>query len=415
MRIFKAASARLLLVTIFVLVLFGSAVAFSLLSSSYMINSRGTIQNLGGLLKLHVNGTYIQDSAGNEVRLVGFNGHMSHAESWAYQLYEEDIQWVADRGFNVIRVVIYWEALEPVDDNYDMTQVGYLDNVVAWAETHDVYLILDFHQWELGGAFGGYGFPSWITQAYSNEIDCAKAFWTGNDGAFIQTKYIEFWTWLASRYAGKDVIFAYSLFNEPNNPFMGDSFLTSVPQLSTNLYRQVITAIRGVDSETIIICDVITSYDADGGASYYTDKITESNVMYGRSWYDLTSPSHYGGYPDGNVPQSSRDTLRGKVNGLYNKFVVEFNLPFFLLEIAPMYIVNTNGVIDHFGASLWFNDTMTFFEEAWTASGGSTYEIGFTWWRYCKDSSGWAPRLWNPPTNEDTDIVPLIQKYIVPV
>lgn len=382
--------------------------AYGLQTMSKNITSSGRVGYGTNLLKLHIDGTFIKDEDGRQVKLVGFNGHLYHGEYWAYQLYEEDVQWIAERGFNVIRVVTDWNVMEPQDDVYDMTYVELLDDLVMWAETHGVYLIIDNHNWNWAEEFGGGGLPTWVTQegSYADKIQCAKDFWSGNGhGAYMQQKYIEHWQWIASRYTGKDVVFAYDLMNEPNNPLMSDySFLTLVPQYSIDLFKQVILAIRNVDADTIVMCDVITTYDDDGGASYYTNQIDLPNVMWGRSFYDMSSRNNYAKYPDGNVPQELRDILKGIVIGLYNKFVRDFSRPFFLLEIS------TDDFRWNLGSQLWFNDTMQFFSEVWQ----SPYELSFTWWRYSKDSSGWSPREWNPPTNEDTMIVPLLQNHTVP-
>jgi len=309
---------------------------------------------LQGLPKLHVEGTLIKDSSGKRIKLVGFNGHLYHLESWAYQIFEEDTE-----------------------------------------------------------AFGGAGLPAWVTSGYTDLLQCARDFWSGNgNGAYMQEKYIEHWQWIASRYSGKNVIFAYDLFNEPHNPFLGGdwTFLEPLANYSRDLFERTILAIRTVDPDTIIIVDALTTYDDDGGASLHYP-INQPNVMWGRSFYDMSSRNNYAKYPDGNVPQNLRDILKGVVTGLYNKFVRDFNRPFFLLEIS------TDDFRWNQGSQLWFNDTMQFFSELWN----SPYELSFTWWRYSKDSSGWSPIMWDPPENPEAILEPsnvtlvaFIQNHIVP-
>lgn len=50
-------------------------------------------------------------------------------------------------GFNVIRLPVYWECLEPEQGIVNYTFVkDYIDSVVKWCQNNSIYLILDMHR-----------------------------------------------------------------------------------------------------------------------------------------------------------------------------------------------------------------------------------------------------------------------------
>ncbi len=309
-----------------------------------------------------------------------------------------------------------WDKIESQEGIYNQTYLELLDNVISWSEKYGIYVILDMHQWAFSPLYNEYGqgFPEWVCQAYATALDCATTFWAGagsvdqvGSGAWMQDKFINIWKFIASRYAGRNVVAGYDLFNEPHNPFLqpNPSYIPILaPQVMSFYNDSLIPAIRSVDSDTIIIASSIVTYDPDGGASYNT-QLNHDNIIYGRSVYDYTSSSNYGAYDNASeVPQSLRDNLKNRITLMYNHFVLDLGRPFLMTEIAAD---SPNQYRFQEGCWLWLNDTFDFFSEVWS----SPYEIHFTWWRYCEDSSGWATRLWQPPENPETRVIPDLQRY----
>jgi hypothetical protein len=65
-------------------------------------------------------------------------------------------------GFNAVRLVITWEAIEHAKPNqYDRQYLDYLEELVKIAEEYDFYIIVDPHQDVWSRASGGDGAPVW--------------------------------------------------------------------------------------------------------------------------------------------------------------------------------------------------------------------------------------------------------------
>ena len=71
-------------------------------------------------------------------------------------------------GFNVIRLLISWKAIEPYpNSNLDellpegKKYLGYMKEIIDELYTRNLYVILDFHQDIANEVYGGDGFPDW--------------------------------------------------------------------------------------------------------------------------------------------------------------------------------------------------------------------------------------------------------------
>ncbi|MCH9613135.1 MAG: hypothetical protein S4CHLAM102_16410 [Chlamydiia bacterium] len=65
-------------------------------------------------------------------------------------------------GFNIIRLVVPWEAIEHEGPGiYDANYLDYLEEMVRIASSHNLYIFIDFHQDVFSRAFSGSGAPLW--------------------------------------------------------------------------------------------------------------------------------------------------------------------------------------------------------------------------------------------------------------
>ncbi|MCL2023631.1 MAG: cellulase family glycosylhydrolase [Oscillospiraceae bacterium] len=146
----------------------------------------------------------------------------------------------AARGFNSMRLGLYWVMLEPEPDQFDWDYIAAIDPVFKAAEKHGVYLMLELHQDLYGrgaAGYGGKGAPDWACL-----IDGAKLqkrqylvwaegyfwgkgvhnafdnFWNNTEayGKGLQEHYAEIWAMLAERYGGSPALLGYNFFNEPH-------------------------------------------------------------------------------------------------------------------------------------------------------------------------------------------------------
>ncbi len=171
---------------------------------------------------LHVDGGQIRDGEGRTVFLRGVNMHTDYYRfekdpeaPWRYAT-QGDVRFLASLGATVIRLGLHWRYFE--------TSMGFdlIDTYLSWAEEAGLYVILDMH-------------------VVPPEDDILEGkIW--QDPA-AQARFIEIWTALASRYANREVVAGYDLFNEPNPPD---------PEMWWELAEKTRRAIRQVDPYHII-------------------------------------------------------------------------------------------------------------------------------------------------------------------
>ncbi len=143
-------------------------------------------------------------------------------------------------GMNCIRLGILWDGLEPTPGEYDEAYLVKVDQRIAWAREHGIYVMLDMHQ-DLFSVLYSDGAPEWATlhegkphirggsvwsDAYFTSPAVQAAFdnfWAntpGPDGVGIQDRFALAWQHVAARYADDPTVVGYDLFNEPNSGSM---------------------------------------------------------------------------------------------------------------------------------------------------------------------------------------------------
>jgi len=75
---------------------------------------------------------------------------------------KEDFMHIADAwGFNAVRLLIFWDAIEPEPGQYDLEYLARVRERLDWAEEAGLDVILDMHQDLYSTKFGGDGAPEW--------------------------------------------------------------------------------------------------------------------------------------------------------------------------------------------------------------------------------------------------------------
>jgi aryl-phospho-beta-D-glucosidase BglC (GH1 family) len=150
----------------------------------------------------------------------------------------DDIDFIADAGFTTIRVPLHYALFMHDTDPPDYAGPGWalIDRLLAWSRAAGLHVILDLHA-APGGQTGvnhddGTGFPlAFYVPRYRRET-------------------IALWQHIAARYRDDPTVLAYDLLNEPISPYNDEDLLN--PQLES-VYRDLTTAIRGVDPNHIIM------------------------------------------------------------------------------------------------------------------------------------------------------------------
>ncbi|MGG2461517.1 cellulase family glycosylhydrolase [Streptomyces sp. RGM 3693] len=185
---------------------------------------------------------------------------------------EEHIAQLAGDGFDLVRLNIQWEKVEPHRGRYDSGYLRYLDRVLGWADRYRVLVLIDWHQDAFGPAFGHNGIPAWATRTdglpfHPNPDDWfADYFQPAVQAAFThlyddpdlraaqQAAYAK----VAAALRGHRSLLGYDLFNEPFGPVPGDptkpddqiraSAALERGRLAA-MYRRLIGAVRSADPD----------------------------------------------------------------------------------------------------------------------------------------------------------------------
>ncbi|WP_372631127.1 glycoside hydrolase family 5 protein [Cohnella sp.] len=166
---------------------------------------------------------------------------------------EKKLEVFAKRGFNLIRLGIFWDGVEPEPGVYDDAYFDKVARVVRSAEQHGIYVFLDMHQ-DLFSAKFIDGAPEWATldegldhpadnaiwyEAYLKSPAVMKAadnFWANReaaDGIGLLDHYEAMWTHIARKFKGYSNMIGFEPMNEP---YMGS--------LAPQVFSTAIAAIR---------------------------------------------------------------------------------------------------------------------------------------------------------------------------
>jgi len=217
----------------------------------------------------------VYDAAGRQVLLRGVN--LNHLGDY-YQdnpslppvipAAPQDFEAMAALGFNVVRLIISWSALEPSPGAIDQSYLARIRESVSWAKQYGLYTVLDMHQDAWGKAIasppgtvcvgerelaiGWDGAPAWATftdgkstcrvrgvRELAPAVSAAfENFYANREG--IQDAFVRAWVVLVAEFAREPAVAGYDLFNEPH---FGASLSGGAEKLA-GLYRRLLPALR---------------------------------------------------------------------------------------------------------------------------------------------------------------------------
>lgn len=254
-------------------ILYASLVIVNALSAQNFIKRTGTKLSMGGE-EIVLRGMSFGNRVWENVALP--SGH--HTEA--------DIARIHDLGMNAIRFYMNYRTFEDDSRPYTYKQAGWdwLDQNIAWAKKHHVYLILNMHVPQ-----GGF------------QSQCkGEALWKVQDN---QDRFVALWKNIAQRYSSETQIAGYDLLNEPTPS-------DSVMKLQ-HLLQKTIDAIRTVDANHMIIAERALALGCDYGyndGKYNYPILKEDNLMYTVHMYEPFEYTHQnqswantgdgGSYPD---------------------------------------------------------------------------------------------------------------------
>jgi endoglucanase len=223
---------------------------------------------------LRVQGAKVVDGSGKAVVLRGVafgNQVWSNVRIPVQHHAEEDFARVASLGMNAIRFYLNYRTFESDAEPGEVLEdgLGWLDQNIAWARRHGVYLILNLHV-----PPGGY-----------QSLGKGKALWTDPTA---QDRFIHLWRTLAAHCRGEATIAGYDLLNEP-------VVTTSIDQWR-DLAERAIKSIREVDPEHVVFVERVNSvgegWKEDSNRNFF--RVADPNVVYEFHFYKPFQFTHQG-------------------------------------------------------------------------------------------------------------------------
>ena len=202
-------------------------------------------------------GPFLYDPSGRVLILHGVNAVYKRApfelypdpgEPWDFS--STDVSQIAALGFNVVRLGISWQGLEPGvapandpticdqgpprnPDQFNRqvfdTYLARVERTVGLLARAHIYTILDMHQDIYSELFGGDGAPDWAvctdgpipagSTVFGPAFDAAlENFWTNDVVGDLQGQYDEMWALVAHAFRQDPWVLGYDPFNEPYVP-----------------------------------------------------------------------------------------------------------------------------------------------------------------------------------------------------
>lgn len=268
-------------------------------------------------------GTYfIRDDDGRVVILRGMNimssakGHPERLPS----LKEEDVErYAREWGFNVVRYLIFWDAVEPSAGEYDADYLDKTEERLDWFAERGVHVILDMHQDVYSQYFCCDGAPEWaieddglpfeqhpiwsfnyfapaVMAAFDNFFDYA------GEHTYLQDHFADAWIQVVERFKDHPAVLGYDILNEPSPGSVYDVGDVTVTQpdgeaaefdrtLFTEFYERMIAAIRSADEDGWIFYEPRVAAPANGQPSFIEKledpRAGEPRIAYGPHLYSV--------------------------------------------------------------------------------------------------------------------------------
>lgn len=254
----------------------------------------------------------IQDQYGRQLILHGLNTSSS-AKSEPLRnpwISESDV----DRedkefGFNVVRYLIFWDAIEPKKDTFDVAYLDRIEQRINWYTSRGMYVLLDMHQDVYSLLFGGDGAPEWAcrtngaaplslpggTPWWLKNIDPQVVnswvnFWSYTEHKDLQDHYILAWKKVAERFRNNPYVIGYDLMNEPWGGDLLKVFLngTFEKEQLTAFYDRLIPALRQTDPDKYIFFEPTpapVTFGAPSNLSIIKDSRPDKKLVYAPHCY----------------------------------------------------------------------------------------------------------------------------------
>jgi endoglycosylceramidase len=155
---------------------------------------------------------------------------------------KEDFAKLKTWGFNLVRYMVFWNAIEPIEGSYDTKYIQSTIERLKWLQELEIDVIIDLHQDLYTNKFGGDGFPSWTihnTDSFTQRspwnmnyfepavIDSYNYFWGSTE---LKYKYINMLQYILTNIDSLDNVIGLDIMNEP--------FLGTIPRFEKTVLTE---------------------------------------------------------------------------------------------------------------------------------------------------------------------------------
>ena len=192
-----------------------------------------------------------------------------------------------DWGMNVLRLTVFWEAVEPVRGTYDQAYLDLLADKMTAAQNRGLYVFLDFHQDLFSRYLGGSGAPawtlenppeeppalddtSWFMNVFTNAVVLAAfdRFWSNEDN--LQDAYVAMVRTVTVRLKDFPNLLGVDVMNEPNPGANGSGDMNAwYSETLIPFYKSVAEAVRQELPRAVIFVEP-SGLEAGQGSSEQT-------------------------------------------------------------------------------------------------------------------------------------------------
>ncbi|MGW5423079.1 cellulase family glycosylhydrolase [Streptomyces sp. NPDC003943] len=212
----------------------------------------------------------LTDAQGRTLQLRGWNvADKSHRGEQALSgITEKHFRDMRAKGFNLARVLVFWDDLEPRPGQYSKDYLRKIERVLDWARKYDMKVVLDAHQDVFGPAFGSRGIPAWATRTdglpftphpddwFSEYFEPAvqRAFTHLYEDPDLRLAQARMWRVLAQRFHDHPAVLGYDPINEPMGEMReGEDLATAARRIEreqlTPMYNRIADAVRSADRD----------------------------------------------------------------------------------------------------------------------------------------------------------------------
>jgi endoglycosylceramidase len=236
--------------------------------------------------KLSHTGRWFTDQQGRVVIIHGTNmiNKLPPYYPAALGFGDKDLRFLADNGFNGIRLGFIWAGVEPTPGKYDDAYIDKIAALATRAAQYGLIPVVNFHQDGYSEAYGGEGAPAWANISYgipgsplpapANVLPggsiAFENFWLNTpapDGIGLQDHYAAAWKHVAER-LNADSRIVYEIYNEPS-PGITDFAVCAQPAGCPEFdigkllpfYKKVLQAVRPIDPTRLIMVEPNALFD----------------------------------------------------------------------------------------------------------------------------------------------------------